>query len=84
MKRFLKVLGLLMVALFALVSGVDVTLDHLAHAPTQSSFTSYTAKGQIVVAYKGKLALCRAYMRPAATVSGSLARRVMYAPPAVD
>jgi hypothetical protein len=80
MKRFLKVLILLVVALCALMSGVDMTLDHLAHAPAQSAFMCYSPKGQIIVAYHGNLAQCPAYTRPAPV----FVHRAAYTPPAVD
>jgi hypothetical protein len=63
MKRHLKVFVLLMISLFVLMSGVDATLDHLAHAPSQNAFASYNQKGQVVVAYSGDLNGCKAYTR---------------------
>ncbi|MCE0496741.1 MAG: hypothetical protein LV481_02170 [Methylacidiphilales bacterium] len=64
MKRFLKVLTLLVIALFALVSGVDVTLDHISRAVTQSAFTCYDQTGRVVANYKGDLALCPLVPKP--------------------
>ena len=84
MKRFLKVLTLLVVALFALVSGVDVTLGHMSHAVTQSAFTCYNQKGQMVAAYDGNLALCQAYPKPLPAASLNALRRASFTPPSVD
>jgi hypothetical protein len=55
MKRFLKVFALLIISLFVLVSGVNTTLDRMAHAPSQGSFTVYSEKGQVLFAYSGNL-----------------------------
>ncbi len=84
MKRFLKVLTLLVVALFALVSGLDVTLDHMSRAVTQSAFTSYNSRGQAVLAYNGNLALCQAYPKPQPAAPANVLRRASFTPPSVD
>jgi hypothetical protein len=55
MKRFLKTLGLLVLSLFLLVSGVDAGLDHLSRSATQSSFTLYNEKGDAIASYTGDL-----------------------------
>ncbi len=61
MKRFLKTLSLLIVALLLLVSGVDATLDHLARSVAQNTFTCYDEKGQAVLAYSGEVALSQRF-----------------------
>ncbi|MCE0483779.1 MAG: hypothetical protein LV479_06030 [Methylacidiphilales bacterium] len=64
MNRFSKFLGLLVLALFLIASGVDATLDHLAHSATQSSCTWYDGRGEIIAAYNGDLALYKADAKP--------------------
>jgi hypothetical protein len=64
-KRFLKTLSLLTVSLFLVVSGVDATLDHLAHSPMQSSVTVYSEQGRILFAYNGDFSSMKAYGKPA-------------------
>jgi hypothetical protein len=63
-KRFLKVLVLLVVSLFALMSGVDATLDHLTRSASQNSYTLYDDHGRVLFAYTGDLALCRVRIKP--------------------
>jgi hypothetical protein len=63
-KRFLKVLSLLVVALMLLASGVDATLDQLSRTPAQSSFVWYNEKGDAVLAYCGDLAQCKSFSHP--------------------
>ena len=75
MKRFLKVLALLIVGLFALVSGVDATLDHMTLAGTQNSFVWYTDKGQMALDYHGDLTLCQAYTKPVPVAPSGLLHR---------
>ena len=84
MNRFLKVLALLVVSLFVLVSGVDVTLDHMSHAATQSAFTCYNQKGQVILAYNGDLALSAAYAKPQPVAPAAMLRRANFASPTVD
>ncbi len=64
MKRFLKVLALLVVSLLLLATGVDVTLDRLAHSPSENSFAWYNTKGNVVVAYDGPAALTQNFTPP--------------------
>jgi hypothetical protein len=68
MKRFLKVFALLIVSLFALVSSVDATLDHITHSATQSSYTVYDEKGTPILAYTGDLRFCKSYVKPGRVV----------------
>jgi hypothetical protein len=74
-KRFLKVLTLLVLALFALVSGVDRALDKMAQSPTQSSFTWYNEHGDVVATYSGDLALVKASTKPTITIIPSFLHR---------
>ena len=75
MKRFLKTFVLLILSLFVLVSGVDATLDHLSHSVTQSSYTVYGKKGEILVAYSGDLSLCQSYAKPGTITALTFQRR---------
>ena len=84
MKRFLKVLALLVIALFALVSGVDVTLDHLSRAVTQSAFTCYDQNGRVVASYNGNLALCPITLKPQPLAPANALPRASFTPPSVD
>jgi|HubBroStandDraft_1064217.scaffolds.fasta_scaffold1207758_1 hypothetical protein len=84
MKRFLKVSVLLVVALFALVSGVDVTLDRMAKAETQSAFTYYDQKGQVVAYYSGNLAFCPIDPKPHVAAPATILTRANFASPSVD
>jgi len=63
-KRFTKTFILLIISLFVLVSGVNVTLDRLSQSPTQSTYTFYNEKGVAVFAYTGDLKYCPACFRP--------------------
>ena len=55
MQRFLKIFVLLMIALFLLVSGVNVALDRISRAPVQNFYSFYNEKGELTVAYNGDL-----------------------------
>ena len=59
MKRFLKIFSLLVVGLFALVTGVDSALGHLSASTTKSSLIVYNEKGTVVLAYEGDLNDCK-------------------------
>ena len=63
MKHFFKVLVLLIVALFVLVSGVNVALDQMPPAYATGSYSYYDAHGQLVYAYTGDLNSCPVYSR---------------------
>ena len=63
MKRFLKVLVLLVVCLFLLMSGLNATLDHLTRLASQNSFTLYDERGAVLVSYTGDPALCPVRLR---------------------
>jgi len=84
MKRFFKVLALLVVALFALVSGVDVTLDHMSRSATQGTLTCYDQKGRVVANYNGDLALCPIAPKPQPLVPANVLPRTSFVPPSVD
>jgi len=64
MKRFFKTFALLIISLFLLVSGVDATLDHMAHSTSENTYTFYSNGGAPVLAYSGNLAFCPSYMKP--------------------
>ncbi len=66
MNRFLKTSLVLVVSIFALVSGVDCTLDHMSRSASQSSFNWYNDQGQSVVSYQGNLTECRPFVKPIA------------------
>lgn len=57
MKRFFKILTLLIVSLFLLVSGVDATLDHMTRSAAQNSCAWYSEKGDTVLACTGDFPL---------------------------
>jgi hypothetical protein len=62
-KRFLKILALLIISLFLVASGVDAALDHLSRSVAQNSFTAYNEQGSVVLAYDGDLNVCKTYAR---------------------
>jgi hypothetical protein len=74
-KRFFKVLVLLVVGLFILMSGVDVTLDHLTRSLSQSSYTFYGDRGEVLASFTGDLALCPIGIRPGAPSQPNYLRR---------
>jgi hypothetical protein len=74
-KRFLKVFCLLIISLLLLATGVDATLDRLAHSPSQNSFTWYNAKGDAVVAYEGQAALAQGFSHPIRPTPSGLLHR---------
>jgi hypothetical protein len=74
-KRFLKVLVLLVVSLFMLMSGVDATLDHLTRLLSQCSYTLYDERGDILGSYTGNLALCPIGIRPYQPTQSNYLRR---------
>jgi hypothetical protein len=55
--RFFKTAVVLVVSLFALVSGVDAGLDQLSRSASLSNCTFYNEKGEVVAAYTGDLNL---------------------------
>jgi hypothetical protein len=69
-KRFLRTLGFLILALIALASGVDATLDHMSQAPTQNSVVIYDDHGNSLYAYNGNLSGCTVTLRPAVNLTG--------------
>jgi hypothetical protein len=75
MKRFLKVLVLLVVSLFVLMSGVDAMLDHLTRSVSASSYTLYDDQGNVLLAYTGDLALCRTGIKPGAPTPSNFLHR---------
>jgi hypothetical protein len=66
-KRFLFTLGILILSLFALVSGVDAALDHIARCPAQNSFVIYDEQGRTLFAYSGDLNDCNISLKPASS-----------------
>ena len=67
MNRFLKILALLIVSLFFVVSGVNATLDHLTRSSTTpNSYVWYNEKGDAILAYSGNfpLGLDKASIKP--------------------
>ncbi len=69
-KRFLITLGLLLVSLFAFVTGVDAALDHMAKSPTQNSVVIYDDQGRALFAYNGDLNDCNVSIRPSSSLTG--------------
>ena len=63
MKHFFKVLVLLIVALFVLVSGVNVALDQMPPTATKGAYSYYNARGELVYAYTGDLNSCPVYSK---------------------
>jgi hypothetical protein len=74
-KRFLKTSALLIASLFVVVSGFDAALDHIAHCPSQSSFTVYNEQGGVLFAFDGDLSVCKAYAKPGPAVTPSFLHR---------
>lgn len=68
-KKFLITLGLLIVSLFALVSGTNAALDRYAHAPAQNSFVIYDNQGRTLFAYNGDLNECSVNVKPASSLA---------------
>lgn len=64
MKRFLKTFVFFIVSLFCVLSGVNTTLDHMSHMPTQNSLTWYNEKGITIITYNGDLSAARPYIHP--------------------
>ncbi len=69
-KRFLITLGLLIVGLFALATGVDAALDHIAKSPAQNSLVIYDDQGRALFAYNGDLNDCNVCIRPSSSLTG--------------
>ena len=55
MNRFVKTLSLLVVSLFALSAGINVTLDRLDHSPRGSQLSIYGRDGRLLAVYTGNL-----------------------------
>ena len=68
-KRFLLILVLLTLSLFALVTGVNAALDHMSRSSIQNSVVIYDDHGTALYAYNGNLAKCNVTLRPSATHS---------------
>ncbi len=75
MKRFLKILVLLIIGLFLLVSGVDAALDRLSHSVAQNSYTLYNDRGDVMVAYSGDLRYCPLYAKPGPVLTPTFIHR---------
>jgi hypothetical protein len=84
MKRFLKVLALLTVGVFAVVSGLDVTLDHISSTVTQSEFTCYNQKGQVIAEYHGAMALAQVSPLPQPVAPMNVLHPAGFVPPSLD
>jgi hypothetical protein len=75
MKRFLHILGLLMVALLLLTSGVNATFDYLDRAPSENAFVCYNDKGETVFVFTGLQALAQKMPRPLRPTTGAIVPR---------
>jgi hypothetical protein len=71
-KRFLLTLGLLIVTLSALATGVNAALDHLTKSPAQNSVVIYDEHGTALYAYNGNLANCAVTLHPSAATVGHI------------
>jgi hypothetical protein len=69
-KRFLITLGLLILSLFALVSGVSAALEHMNQSPAQNSVVFYDEQGNTLYAYNGNLNDCAVSLRPNTSIAG--------------
>jgi hypothetical protein len=67
-KRFFRTLGLLVLGLFALLSGVNAALDHMTQSPAQNSVVIYDDQGHTLYAYNGNLNNCSVTLRPVANL----------------
>ncbi len=68
--RFLLTLGLLIVGLSALATGVNAALDHLAKTPAQNSVVIYDDHGNALYAFNGNPVKCPVTLRPNAAPAG--------------
>jgi hypothetical protein len=64
-----------MASLFLVASGVDAALDRLSHSVAQNSFTVYSERGSVVLAYEGDLSACKAYGKPCPSVTPTFLHR---------
>jgi hypothetical protein len=71
-KRFLLSLGLLILTLAALATGVNAALDHLSKSSAQNSVVIYDEHGTALYAYSGNLANCTVTLRPTTAAAGRL------------
>jgi len=69
-KRFLITLVLLVLSLFALVSGVNAALDRMTQSSAQNSVVIYDEQGNALYAYNGNLNDCTVCLRPSAGLTG--------------
>jgi hypothetical protein len=69
-KRFIITLGLLIVSLFMLVTGVNAALDRVAKSPAQNSLVIYDDQGRPLFAYNGDLNDCTVSVRPSTSFVG--------------
>jgi hypothetical protein len=79
-KRFLKTLVFLVVALLLVVSGVDTALDRLAASPAQASYTLYGQNGRALLSYDGDLTFCPIFIHPARVTPRPFQSRFGFAP----
>ncbi len=76
MNRFFKTFSLLLVALLLLVTGVNATLDRLAHTSQENCYTLYAESGHALYAYNGDLDQCEPYVRPEPVLPRHVLHRV--------
>jgi hypothetical protein len=69
-QRFILSLGLLILTLSALATGVNAALDHLSKSPAQNSVVIYDEHGTALYAYSGNLANCTVTLRPNPATAG--------------
>ncbi len=75
MNRFLKINALLIVSLILVASGFNAALDSMAKSPAQGSYTIYSEKGGVVLAYYGDLNAWKAYAKPGPAVTPNFLHR---------
>jgi hypothetical protein len=73
-KRSFKLLVFLVICLFALVSGVDATLDHYSRCISQNSYTLYNERGEVVASFMGDPAAFPGEAHPAPSLARTLHR----------
>ena len=76
MNRFFKTFSLLLVILVLLVTGLNATLDRLAHTVQENNFTLYADSGRALYAYNGDLDVCEPYTRPEPVLPRHVLHRV--------
>jgi hypothetical protein len=69
-KRFLLALGLLILCLFALATGVNAALERMGQTSVQNSVVIYDDQGHALYAYNGDLNACPVSLHPATNLTG--------------